>query len=173
MIDSPERKRPRFPADKEWVAASAIAKTLAELNVGEENLCICGGASGGDLLFAEAALARGARIELYLPFDELTFFENSVIFAGNHCRERFMAMKSRATLHVLPLECKAPAGPDAYEQNNLHMLEAAERYGAAKVSFICLWNGEVGDGPGGISHLRDLVKSKGYPTYWLDTRTLW
>jgi hypothetical protein len=173
MIDSPERKRPRFPADKEPVAASAIARTLDELNVGEEDLCICGGASGGDLLFAEAALARGARIELYLPFEEPTFFEKSVIFAGNQWRKRFVAVKLRATLHVLPLECETPAGSNAYEQNNLRMLEAAARYGAAKVCFICLWNGEAGDPPGGTSHLRDLVKSKGARTYWLDTRTLW
>ena len=81
-----------------------------------------------------------------------------------------MAVKSRAKLDVLPFGCE---GSNAYERNNLRMLEAAQRYGAAKLSFICLWNGEAGDAPGGTNHLRELVTNKGGRTYWLDTRMLW
>ena len=29
------------------------------------------------------------------------------------------------------------------------MMDAALRFGADKVDFVCLWNGEGGDGPGG------------------------
>src|ERR1700710_557400 len=54
MIDAPDRETPRFPPDKEPLAAQAIAEALANLHVGPDDLCICGGACGGDLLFAEA-----------------------------------------------------------------------------------------------------------------------
>src|SRR6516164_5733952 len=91
MIDAPGREKPRFPPDKEPIAARAIAETLADLGIGPADLMICGGACGGDLLFAEAALARGARLELYIPFDEPTFLERSVDFAGGDWRARFLA----------------------------------------------------------------------------------
>src|SRR5262249_9036835 len=80
MIDAPDREEPRFPANKEFVAANTIAAALEELGAGAGDLCICGGACGGDLLFAEAALKRGACLELYIPFEEATFLSKSVDF---------------------------------------------------------------------------------------------
>ncbi len=173
MIDAPGRDAPRFPPDKEQIAASAIAKKLDEIGLSAGDLCICGGACGGDLLFAEAALALRARLEVYIPFEVLRFLDKSVTFADDKWSERFAAAKLRATLHVLPLEREIPTGSDPYEQNNLWMLEAAERYGADRVDFICLWNGEAGDGPGGTKHLMEEVRNKGGRAHWLDTRKLW
>ena len=72
MVDAPDRPTPRFPASKEPVAASAIAATLDSLVCGASDLGICGGACGGDLIFAELVLARGAHLEMLLPFDEAT-----------------------------------------------------------------------------------------------------
>ena len=133
MIDAPGREKPRFPPDKEPIAAAAIASALADLGVGSGDLAICGGACGGDLLFAEAALAQGARLELYIPFEEPAFLEKSVDFADSDWRARFFAAKARATLHVLPFERGAtPAGEDPYEDNNVRMLEAASRFGPDK-----------------------------------------
>ena len=174
MIDGPGRERPRFPPDKEPLAANAIAAVLADLSLGPDDLAICGGACGGDLLFAEAALARGARLELYIPFDEPTFLEGSVDFAGGDWRARFLKAKARAALHVLPLERgPTPAGADPYERNNLWMLEAASRFGPDKVDFVCLWNGESGDGPGGTRHMMEEVRKAGGRAHWLDTTKLW
>ena len=109
MIDAPDRAKPRFPADKAPIAARAIAAALADLDVGPRDLCICGGACGGDLLFAEAALARSARLELYIPFDEATFLEKSVDFAGGDWRARFFAAKA----HAAPPRAAARKGADA------------------------------------------------------------
>jgi hypothetical protein len=174
MIDAPDRKKPRFPANKESVAANAIAAALEELGAGARDICICGGACGGDLLFAEAALARRARLELYIPFEEVTFLSKSVDFANRDWRTRFFAAKSHASLHVLPLERGAtPEDGDPYEQNNLWMLEAATRFGAQKVEFICLWNGQQGDGPGGTRHLMEEVRRRSGRVHWLDTTKLW
>jgi hypothetical protein len=174
MIDAPGREKSRFPPDKEPIAARAIAEALAELGVGPADLAISGGACGGDLLFAESALACGAHLELYIPFDESIFLEKSVDFADRDWRTRYFAAKATAVLHIAPSELgPLPEGQDAYERTNDWMLDSALRFGADKVDFVCLWNGEGADGPGGTRHMMDAVRSQGGRTRWLDTTKLW
>jgi hypothetical protein len=174
MIDAPGRKAPRFPADKELIARDAIVDTLTKIGAGPLDLAICGAACGGDLLFAEACLDLGMRLELYIPFDQPTFLANSVDFAGSNWRERFLTATSRSVLNVMPEQLgPLPPGQDPYERNNLWMLEAAARFGPEKMIFICLWNGEGGDGPGGARHFMEEAGRKTAPLYWLDTRKLW
>jgi hypothetical protein len=174
MIDAPGRRHPRFPPEKELIAAGAISMTLSRIDAGPSDLAICGGACGGDLLFAEAALARGATLELYIPFDERTFLAKSVDFADAHWRRRFFAAKRNARLHVLPVELGSlPTGEDPYERNNCWMLESSMRFGAEKIDFICLWDGRGGDGPGGTKHLMQKVRGKAGRIHWLDTNHLW
>ena len=174
MIDDPDRQRPRFPSDKEPVAAAAIANTVADIGAGPGDLAVCSGACGGDLLFAEACLARDMRLELYIPSDEPSFLANSVDFAGANWHRRYLAVKSKATLHVMPDELgPSPVGENPYERNNLWMLESAARFGGEKIVFICLWNGQGGDGPGGAQHLMEEAGRKTSRIYWLDTRKLW
>lgn len=174
MIDAPGRAKPRFPPDQEPVAARAIARALDDLGVGPAALAICGGACGGDLLFAEAALARGARLELYIPFDEPAFLETSVDFADRDWRARYVAVKAAAVVHVAPSELgPIPDGEDPFERNNRWMLDAALRFGADKVDFLCLWNGEGGDGPGGTRDMMNAVRRRGGRVLWLDTTRLW
>ena len=50
---------------------------------------------------------------------------------------------------------------DPYERDNRWMLDAALRFGADKVDFVCLWNGEGGDGPGGAQHMMEEVRKRG------------
>ena len=174
MIDAPDRKKPRFPPGMERIAAAAISQTLAQIGVTRGDLAICGGACGGDLLFAEACLARDMRLELYIPFDEPTFLTNSVDFADAGWHDRYFAAKSKATLHLMPDELgPLPAGGNSYERNNLWMLESAARFGSEKIVFICLWDGQGGDGPGGAQHFMEEAGRKTNRIYWLDTRKLW
>src|SRR3977135_1723437 len=84
MIDAPGRKEPSFPADKELIARDAIVDTLTKIGGGPSDLAICGGACGGDLLFAEACLDLGMRLEIFIPFDHPTLLANSVYFLGSH-----------------------------------------------------------------------------------------
>jgi hypothetical protein len=174
MIDATTRSNPRFPPDKVPIAAAEISRTLDQTHAGHADLAICGGACGGDLLFAEAALARNLMLELYIPFSEDEFLAKSVDFADADWRSRFFAAKSRASLHVTPDELGPLAmDEDPYERNNLHMLDAAMRFGPDKLDFICLWNGEGGDGRGGTQHLMREVQGKGGRIHWLDTTKLW
>jgi len=173
MIDKADRPTPRFPASKEKVAASEIGRTLDQIGAaGASDLAICGGACGGDLLFAEAAIARNLRLELYLPLPENEFLAQSVDFANADWHQRYLMAKATAQLHITPNEL-GPSNEDPFERNNLRMLDVATSFGAEKLDFVCLWNGEGGDGPGGTQHLMQAVKSKGGNTYWLDTTKLW
>src|SRR5512137_1806520 len=84
MIDAPGRKPPRFPEKKETAAAQAIRSALESMEAGPSDIGLCGGACGGDLLFAEACLDKKMHIELRIPFDEPTFLKKYVLFApGN------------------------------------------------------------------------------------------
>jgi len=173
MIDAPDRESPRFPPAMEPAARAAIAQLLEQLDSGPRDLAICGGACGGDLLFAEATLALGARLEIYLPLDALTFATGSVDFAGGDWHARFKTVCAASRVHVMPNERGAlPPGADPYEQNNLWMLEAASRFGAEKVDCICLWNGQGGDGPGGTQHLMQEVTGRQGRSHWIDTTRL-
>ena len=174
MIDASDRPAARFPEHAAAIADRAIAAKLDELQAGPHDLAICGGACGGDLLFAQAALYRGTQLEIYLPVDEQTFLASSVDFAGSAWRARFDAVKLRAAMHLLPLEQgPLPPGQDPYELNNRWMLQQAQAHGAARIEFICLWNGEGGDGPGGTAHMFREVQRLGGRVHWLETKALW
>lgn len=174
MIDAPDRKAPRFPPKREHLAASAITGTLARIGVVAGDLAICGGACGGDLLFAEACLAKNMQLEIYIPFDEPEFLKNSVDFANSDWRDRYLAAKAKAALHVAPNELGALCeGENPYERNNQWMLKSATRFGNERMAFISLWNGKGGDGPGGTKHLMDEACKRTSRIYWLDTTKLW
>jgi len=174
MIDAPGRETPRFPPDMEPIAARAIAETLDALAIGALDLAICGGACGGDLLFAEAALARHASLELYLPFEEPEFLDKSVNFADRNWRDRYFEAAGKAAVHIAPRELGPLADREnPYERNNRWMLDSALRFGADQVEFVCLWNGEGGGGPGGTSDMMDEVQKRGGKVRWLDTNKLW
>jgi len=176
MVDAPDRPEPRFPADNKEIAAEAIAKKLDELEAGPEDLALCGGACGGDLLFAEACLERCLRLEVRIPFDEPTFLHESVTFAGDEWRERFYQVKAnpKTELFIMPEELgPRPKNTSPYERNNLWQLYTALAWGPEKVRFLCLWNREGGDGPGGTQHMHDTVLNHSGQVYVLDTNTLW
>ena len=176
MIDAPNRKEPRFPADKEQIAAAAIAAKLDELKAGHGDLAFCGGACGGDMLFAEACLERGVRLDVRLPFDEPTFLQNSVAFAGDSWVDRYYKMKSdeKTRIYVMPDELgPTPKNGNPYARNNLWQLYTALAWGPDKVRFVCLWNRKGGDGAGGTQHMVETVQKYSGRVYILDTTKLW
>jgi tetratricopeptide (TPR) repeat protein len=176
MIDAPERTDPRFPSDKEPIAAKAIVEKLDELRAGPEDLALCGGACGGDMLFAEACLERGVHLDVRIPFDEPSFVQRSVAFADERWVERYYNMKAneKTRLYMMPDELgPGPKGGNPYARNNLWLLYTALSQGPHKVRFICLWNRKGGDGPGGTQDMYETVKKYSGRVYVLDTTKLW
>ncbi|MEO8297776.1 MAG: tetratricopeptide repeat-containing protein, partial [Burkholderiales bacterium] len=177
MMDAEGRSTPRFPPEKEEAAAKRIAAALDALGAGPQDLALSQAASGGDLLFIEAAQARGVRCQVLLPFEEPEFIDNSVACTakGEDWRLRYYAAQARLDMPVR--EMPAALGPlpedvNAYERCNFWLLNTALAHGTAKVRFICLWNGGGGDGTGGTAHMYREVKRRTGRVQWIDTRTL-
>ncbi len=178
MVDAPDRSKPRFPADKEEIAAQKIAEALDALGAGPEDLALCQGAAGGDLLFLDACQSRGVRCQTLIPLPEPEFIERSILPSarGETWRERYFKMKGRLQdpIRVMPDELgPLPSSVDAFERCNLWLLYTTLAWGVDKARFICLWNGAGGDGPGGTAHLYNEVKKRTGQVTWLDTRKLW
>jgi hypothetical protein len=180
MIDREGREVPRFPPEAEGAAAARIAAELDKLDAGAGALGITEGACGGDILFAEALLSRGASLELRLPLPEPDFISNSVAYPKktpppDRWVERFRAVRRdpRVRVRQMPEEWQAEArANDVYSQCNLWMLHDALALGRERLSFICLWNGETGDGVGGTEHMKRSVEAAGCKVVWIDTRRL-
>jgi hypothetical protein len=64
-----------------------------------------------------------------------------------------------------------PEGEDPYSRTNIWMLDEALRLGG-EVVFICVWDGQGGDGPGGTKHMVEAVQAKGGEVRWVDIRRL-
>jgi hypothetical protein len=111
-------------------------------------------------------------LRLHLPFEEPKFLEKSVRFAGPRWVERYHAVAARAHRFLAPeVLGPVPEGADPYERTNLWMLDEARRIGGQNIYFLCLWNGEAGDGPGGTRHMMEAVRSQpGGKVTWIDIR---
>jgi len=177
MVDAPDRATPRFPASRVDAAARRIAAALDEIGAGAEDLALTQGAAGGDLLFAEACLARGVRLRLLLPLARREFVAASLlpVVDGAGWHARFCAVVDR--LDEPPREAPVVLGPlaandDAFVRGNRWLLESALAFGADKLVCICLWDGSGGDGPGGTRHLVDAVRAAGGRVLRIDSNSL-
>jgi hypothetical protein len=177
MVDAPDRPVARFPPALVDAAARRIDAALADLDAGPRDVAFTEGAAGGDLLFAEACLARGVPLTLLLPLAESEFVARSLLSAsdgaGWHARYRSLvarlASPPRAAPDVLgPL----PPGEDPFVRGNLWLLASALAAGAGRLRCVCLWDGGGGDGPGGTSHLVEAVRAAGGDVVRIDTRSL-
>jgi tetratricopeptide (TPR) repeat protein len=176
MIDRPDRAQPRFPEAKAAAAEQRIGEELDKLGIGPADLGVAQAACGGDLLFIRQCLQRGVRLEIYLPQSEPDFLRDSVSYGAPHWQDDYDAVKNHpdAKFRVMPDGLgPAPEGIDFYDRCNRWMLYSGLSNGLAKVSFITLWDGKPGDGPGGTEHLVELVrKLTGRQPVLIDPATL-
>ncbi len=175
--ETPGRAHSRFPPGHIAPAAAAIERALDALAAGADDDALVQGASGGDLLFAEACVARGVRVQLLLPLSEPEFIEQSVAnsIGGEDWRTRYFALGAQLkdAPRVMPDEGgPLPARTHAFERCNVWLLHSALARSVDRVRFIRLWDGGDGDGPGGTAHLYREVKRRTGRVIWIDTRTL-
>jgi tetratricopeptide (TPR) repeat protein len=177
MIDRPDRVKPRFPPEKEAAALERIEKALSDLDAGEQDIAFCQAAAGGDLLFLEACQRRKVRCQVLLPFEEPVFLQKSVLASrdGERWRDRYFAVKDQLNLPLRIMPEELGAGPperNAYERCNIWLLYTALACGIPRVRFICLWDGQKGDGIGGTAHLHLEIENRTGHIQWIDTRSL-
>ncbi|HBK89377.1 MAG TPA: hypothetical protein DDZ56_12035 [Cytophagales bacterium] len=101
MIDSPTRAVPRFPASVEGKVQEELNAVIkaSNIKIGYTSL-----ACGSDIMFAEAVLASGGEINLYVPFRQTDFIETSVRFAGESWVQRFHQLADHHSVHFLTRE---------------------------------------------------------------------
>lgn len=163
IMDAPERTTPRFPAEHEAAVRARIATALDKLEAGPADVAYTQGAAGADLMLAEAALERGVRLQLRLPFPPHEFVRRSILPAthGVQWRARFAAVLAR--LDQAP-QVLAPAPEDAatgpFERCNRWLLDSAAASGARRLVLLCVWNGEAGDGGGGTADMVAAVRER-------------
>jgi tetratricopeptide (TPR) repeat protein len=178
MVDSPQRESARFPEEMVPAAGKRIAELMERLQAGPDDIALTQGACGGDLLFTEACQSRGVRIHWLQPFVEPEFIHRSVEQCGEAWRQRYFAVRQlleepvRAAPEELgDLPAHATRGYH-YERCNRWLLYTALALGVEKVHFVCLWNGTVGDVPGGTADLYEKVSKRTGQVHWIDTRSL-
>ena len=186
MVDAPGRATPRFPPALVPEAAQRIAAALAALDAGPADLGLTQGAAGGDLLFAEAAQARGMALQFLQPFDEAEFIERSVrpVCDGEDWVARYRAVAARLARppQVMPASAscaQAGSGPNAppddnpFERCNRWLLDTALAHGGDQVWLLCLWDGQGGNGAGGTAHMVGEVQRHHGHVIHIDCRRLW
>lgn len=181
MVDAPDRKAPRFPNDKKHIdkVKLAISKKLDELGASKDDIALCGGACGGDLLFANECLQRELLVEIRIPFKEPIFLLNSVTFAGGYWLDMYNSVRDNQNtkIYVMPEEIGvSPKSVTPYIRNNLWQLYSAlsitPNRKPEKLHFICLWNKKEGDGSGGTKDMyHQIVKYSGN-AHVLDTNEI-
>lgn len=147
LPDAADRTVPRFPAANEPLVAHAIALVLTGWGIGPGDRCLCGGARGGDLLFAEASLTAGAEVELLLALPVEQFIARSVAAPGTDWEERFRAVLRQSDVRVLSLDAV-----DAYTRAhpfgvfNGWLLDEASALAAPNLPrLLVLWDGIPSD----------------------------
>jgi len=178
MIDAPNRTRPRFPPDCEGKARDAIREALRQERERTPGalLGVSSAANGGDILFLEvcAELAIATRVFLPLPVDR--FRSESVAPAGSDWVQRFdTLMASFASIPFLSPSDELPPwlstrpNYNSWQRANLWLLQEAVAVGAMHLTLLALWDGTMGDGPGGTEHMIRLAKASGAATTVLNT----
>ncbi len=183
MIDRPDRQKPRFPATQE--AEDAAREALREAVARERDLApiacgIAGGASGGDILFHEVCAELGLTTHLFLTLPKTQYLVESVQAAGPEWVERFQRLhKGQPEVRVLADTADLPnwlverqSEYSIWQRNNLWLLYNALAERDEEVVLIALWNGEAGDGPGGIADLMQRAKERGAKAVVLDSNAL-
>ncbi|HEV2046134.1 MAG TPA: TRAFs-binding domain-containing protein [Chthoniobacterales bacterium] len=163
MIDRPDRASPRFPGDLE----SAVAKEVREkIDTLQPGFGFSSAACGSDILFLEEMLDVDAEVSVVLPYEQEQFIRDSVDFIPNSSwRSRFDRVLERATRVITASPQKLEIGGVAYEFCNDVLLGLATIHARqldTNLVPLAVWDGMMGDGPGGAASAVQRWKRRGY-----------
>ncbi|HEX8922058.1 MAG TPA: tetratricopeptide repeat-containing protein, partial [Pyrinomonadaceae bacterium] len=171
MIDAPERAEKglseRFPAYKEEKVRERIARQLEDWNIGVNDLAICGGARGADIIFAELCAERGAEVWLMLALFEGEFLDRSVRLPNSNWERRFYDLRARSSVKSFTQPERLdspPKGSSIFARNNLWMINTArvEADDPKNLYALLVWDEQpTGDGMGGTADFAERIKNLG------------
>lgn len=149
MIDAPDRRVPRFPAEKEDAIRELLEKQLEAMNAG---IGFASAACGSDILFLEAMLDRGGAVHIVLPWPAEEFVKTSVDLDGKGTwNKRFEAVLTRAASVRILGQLYMPGSAIGFEYCNLAVNGLARVFARSldlDITPLAVWDGFVG-GPGG------------------------
>lgn len=157
MVDLPDRASPRFPADEVPRVTAEVRDALAAWQVGPGSTVVSGGARGADLIVAEEAQARGARVLLCLALPPEEFTGRSVDVPGTDWVARFGRIARRAEVRVLDDVDGSGPDDDVFTRANHWMVDVARSIDPRPYAIV-VWDGRRGDGLGGTA---DMVRRLG------------
>ena len=145
MIDRPGRLTARFPAALEDAVRKELQQCIAHLHW---PIIYTSAACGADIVFIEAALARGAEVNVVLPFDKQDFIHTSVAFAGPQWVSRFESVLARVHRVIMATE-EGFLGDDVLFEHAARLVEGLAVLRAAQFSttpeLLCVLDGDGSD----------------------------
>lgn len=139
----------RFPPEEESRVAAEIEGALSDLKVGVGFGSL---AAGADIIMAEALLARGAELQVLLPFDRDEFVRTSVAPAGSGWVDRFercIAGAQSVTTSFIGEYLDDPVLFDFCSRVAMGDAVMRASFLEAEVHQIAVWDGVSAEGPAG------------------------
>ena len=171
MTDGPDRAEPRFPESETGRIGDQIGAPLDKWSISRGDLLICGGARGGDLLGATAALDRGATVWVFLASPPDEFEQSSVAGADPTWVERFWSVLQRAPSWTLQEAGVEATDDDRFAAVNEWMLkDAAFHAEGGQLRVLAVWDGFGAGGTGGTADVVEAARQKGHSVAVIDPR---
>jgi len=136
----------RFPEEMVTEARERIDAALSKFNADGNDLALAAGASnGGDIIFIEACLDRGMKVEVLLPKSESEYVQEYISPAGDEWVERYYNLRNHPNVLLRLQEehlGKVRDGDDPDKRNNRRALYSALVQSIDRVRLIALWDGQ-------------------------------
>lgn len=172
MLDTPDRKTPRFPASLVPAVAAAMRERLKRLH---RPIIFTSAACGADLLWIEAALEFGAEVNIVLPFNRDDFVRTSVAAGGEDWIRRFDLALLNAT-RVIPATQESYLGDDVLFEHAALMLEGLAALRARQLEtapqMLCVMDAEAAGLVGGTRDSFERWSKRFGPPQVIDLRQL-
>jgi hypothetical protein len=162
MTDLPGRRSPRFPESAVPQVRREVGERLDAWGLGADDLLICGGSRGADLVIATEARRRAATVWVLLARPDPSFEADSVAGADPAWTDTFRDMLQRTPSWDATQIGVAADDDDLYARTNTWLLDVATaQQGDEPVHVVAVWDGRSGDGPGGTADLVAQAQRRG------------
>ncbi|MGZ8847134.1 MAG: TRAFs-binding domain-containing protein [Pyrinomonadaceae bacterium] len=151
LIDRPDRRPSRFPAQIEPAVRKAIRDRLEKMNAG---FGYASAGCGSDILFLETLRELGGETHIVLPYAKEQFIKDSVDIVPGNWRERFKQVLKSANTVIVASNERLEEGGMSFEYANflLHGLaDIRARQLETTLAALAVWDAKDGDGPGGTA----------------------